>query len=391
MRSFLRLWGGIRSSRNLDFFSATSKYYTRDFASNPSPAKVPARRRRPIYLGGFTCCAVPALVLLAYKSDNIVVLNPTSFTPYILTGKDRVSPTSSIFTLQPIFISNNARVYARAWEKGLWSLEVKQPQLQIARSYTPLPPTDGGEFNGALQFLIREEPRGEVSGYLHRLPLGAEIDLRGPHTEYEFSDVPKYVEEVLFIAGGTGIAPALQAAHSLYNCKRNHSLHPLPKIRILWANRRREDAFGITSDSLEISNEPSRGEERSPINVATGARSPSIRFVPSAATWQITLVQQLDTFRATSQDHFSVECFIDEENSFITEDVLRDHLKTQNTEQIYTASRDSGTRLILISGPDGFVKHYTGPKAWKNGKEVQGPVGGVLKNLNTEGWVVHKL
>ena len=392
MRSIVRLQRSIKSSSNPNFFSATEKYYPRGFASTQIPANVPARRTWPIFLGGFTCCAVTTLVLLSYTLKDESALNPTNFTPFILTGKDSVSSTSSIFTLQPILISKSASIYARAWEKGLWSLEVKQPQLQIARAYTPLPPidTDENEPNGALRFLIREEPRGEVSRYLHKLPLGAKVDLRGPHTEYEFPDFPQHIDEVLFIAGGTGIAPALQVAHSLYNCNRHRSKYPLPKIRILWANRKREDAFGGRKDSLEVPKEVSRSEEECAIDVATGARSPSTRHV-AAATPQTSLDQQLETFRALFKENLSVDYFIDEENSFITENVLKAYVNIPEPKPPFYPTEGSGTKLILISGPDGFVKHYGGPKAWKNGREVQGPLGGVLKNLNTEGWVVHKL
>ena len=51
-----------------------------------------------------------------------------------------------------------------------------------------------------------------MSTYLHRLPIGATIELRGPHVEYQ---IPSEVKNVIFVAGGTGIAPALQVAHAM--------------------------------------------------------------------------------------------------------------------------------------------------------------------------------
>ena len=391
MRSFLRLQRSLNRPSNQIFFSATTKCYAHDSSPIPFPATTLSRRTWPIYVGGFACAIITLSVILEYKSKDESALNPINFTPFILIGKDSISSTSSIFTLRPIFASKNAGIYARAWEKGLWSLEVKQPQLQIARAYTPLPPTgaDKSESSDDLRFLIREEPRGEVSGYLHRLPLGAGVDLRGPHTEYEFPKFPEHIEEVIFIAGGTGIAPALQLAHSIYNCNRSESSQA--KIRILWANRRREDAFGEMRDSSGVPKEVSRSEEERAIDVATGARSPSTRHAAPAAAPQTALIQQLDTFKAISKKKLSVEYFIDEEDNFITEDVLRAHLNTPKTKLPSYPIEGPGTKLILISGPDGLVKHYAGPKAWKNGQEVQGPLGGVLKKLDTEGWIIHKL
>ena len=92
---------------------------------------------------------------------------------------------------------------------------MKQPQLQIGRSYTPLPPTQQAEFAGGLRFLIRREPPGEFSTYLHKLPISANIKLRGPQIEYK---IPKDVDEILFLAGGTGIAPASKTLYTFFEC-----------------------------------------------------------------------------------------------------------------------------------------------------------------------------
>lgn len=40
-----------------------------------------------------------------------------------------------------------------------------------------------------------------------------------------------------------------------------------------------------------------------------------------------------------------------------------------------------GKNLFLISGPDGFVSAFAGPKVWAHGRERQGPVGGVVLAL----------
>lgn len=50
-----------------------------------------------------------------------------------------------------------------------------------------------------------------------------------------------------------------------------------------------------------------------------------------------------------------------------------------------------GGNLIVVSGPEGFIKYFSGPKVWVNGREGQGRIGGVLGKMGLEGWRVWKL
>jgi hypothetical protein len=56
-----------------------------------------------------------------------------------------------------------------------------------------------------------------------------------------------------------------------------------------------------------------------------------------------------------------------------------------------------GKNLFIVSGPDGFVSHYAGPKIWRGGKQTQGPVGGVVAEIQkshpqiAKDWLVLKL
>lgn len=165
-------------------------------------------------------------------------LDQAVFSPFTLISKEQVSSTSSIFTLVSARSTSQSLGLDKLWRLGVWSIQAKQPQLQIARSYTPLPPwsDQSPRETGAevLRVLIRHEVNGEVSGYLHRLPLGATIDLRGPNMEYT---LPEDVNEILFLAGGTGIAPGLQVAQALVDRMTERGTRA--KMRILWANRKR--------------------------------------------------------------------------------------------------------------------------------------------------------
>lgn len=366
------------------------------------------------------------------------------FHPFEIVAKERVSSTCSIFTLesQSQDTSNPYHELLRdTWAKGVgvWSVQIKQPQLQIARSYTPLPPL--GELDGEngggddstteLRFLIRHEPQGEVSGYLHSLPLGATVHIRGLDIEYE---VPSNIDEILFLAGGTGIAPALQVAHCLLERRRkslaktsdgsrsgSDSSFLMPKMHILWANRKREDAVGgvsstsSTKGGFSAAPGPESWSRRWRRLFFAGAVQPTLTqleqqpprdasplSLPSSSSLlpPSPIVAHLDHLtKHEAQDHITLDYFIDEEGSRITPDLLRTYLLSSSSssngheekekdrknwqQQHQQAQAPVPTRraLIMISGPDGFVAHHAGPKVWIAGKHSQGRLGGVLGGL----------
>ena len=315
-------------------------------------------------------------------------LNERTFSPFSLSWKERVTSTSSIFGLLPKGSASNSDQYEQAWKQGVWSVKVKQPQIQIERAYTPLPPTftkdyDPNENRGNnLRFLIRHE-RGEVSTYLDRLPLYTQVDLRGPSIEYR---VPENIDEVLFLAGGTGIAPAFQVAHTLFRVRPRRD-QKLPKLHILWANRKREDCAGSVGDF----------PERSTSTLGFGNKNFSDVVESISAN---PLVQELNALKGKFPDNISISYFVDEEHTAIDDAVLKRYLNGAvpkqhlNTIQRNTVSKRMGKqqkKVIIISGPDGFVDYLAGPKRSLLGSEVGRVLGGRLAALNLQGWEVCKL
>ena len=289
------------------------------------------------------------------------------FVKYTLTSKENISTTCSIFTLKPAS-SSPIDVDDPALDRAITSVQFKQPQLQIARNYTLLPRKDGQDPD-QLRFLIRRERNGEVSGYLHRLPVGAEIEVRGVFPEYKF---PPNIETTVFLTGGTGIAPAMQAAAMLAGESDVH---------ILWASRRREDCAGGASDTIQKPSSWSfwtwkQGE-------------------PSAAAEQqkCDIVAELDHLKqlARSKDGHGlvVDYFVDEEGTFIKASHLQKLMQASHPTSRGTTS--NGKKILFVSGPDGFVSHWAALKQWQNGHEVQGKLGGVLSTLDLTGWEVVKL
>lgn len=337
-----------------------------------------------------------------------MILNPRFFTPFILESKDQVSPSSAVFNLLSVPRGQNVGNVEEAWRQGVWSVQVMQPDLQIARSYTPVPPpplpqsktaedVDGGGAGGEeggvppemVRLFVREEVKGEVSGFLHRIPLGTVVHLKGPRMELE---IPEDVGEVLFLAGGTGITPALQLAYCLFKA-RGLEREKLPRMRILWANRRREDSrTGLEEESVTAL----RGSLWEKASAAVTGHSamigrPKGETASRKPVKQTRLVDEIDNVVAHSHGRVSVDYYVDEEGSHITEELLRSHLSTKSSDQTASGAGEGRKKLLLVSGPEGFIAHYAGPKEWEGGQERPGPLGGLLKKINPKDWDIWTL
>ena len=297
------------------------------------------------------------------------ILNPRFFTPFILETREKVSSTSAILNLLSLPRGQNTKNVSEAWERGVWSVQVMQPELQIARSYTPLPPLEDTEPE-QIRLLVRQEPQGEVSTFLHTIYRGTLVHLRGPKVEYE---IPENVDEILFLAGGTGIAPALQVAHTLFN-HRKKATEDGPELRILWANRRREDSInGLDSPTDQQAQD--------------GSAQDTTKLAPKPS--HSCLVQEVESLKAKHRGKIIVDYLVDEQGSYITESLLRTYLS--DVDQTSNQDGTPRTKIVLVSGPEGFVDVFAGPKAWHRGNEIQGPLGGILKRIDPQGWQIWKL
>ncbi|RDW89111.1 hypothetical protein BP6252_01143 [Coleophoma cylindrospora] len=304
--------------------------------------------------------------LLSQPSTNRI-FDPPRFTPFTVIAREVVSPTSILITIRPNAATFDPEPYRDSWAKGPWSVEIKQPELQIARSYTPLPPSEDTQ-DGDLRFLIRREHKGEVSGYLHSLGVGATVQLRGPHSEIE---LPEGVTDVVFLAGGTGIAPALQIAHTLLDVRSNQE-NRKPKVRIVWANRRREDCMGGKS-SLE----PGK------LNFWT---SNSAKQEPSNV-----LVKELEALQRKHAGSLTVDYLVDEESTFLDQKKVMQLTKTTSDTESDPQLEKVDRKWIFVSGPEGFITYLAGPKRWEAGIEGQGELSGIIGRMRLRDWKVYKL
>ncbi|KAJ5166477.1 Riboflavin synthase-like beta-barrel [Penicillium canariense] len=360
---------------------------SRRYASTSAPPPSASPKSRWLGLAVVSAAAAGAGAYIRSQSPSSGTLNQETFTKYSLVSREPVSATSSLFTLRPRYHSDgNYEVYEDAWRIGVWSVMFKQPQLQIGRDYTPLPTTAATslsvdeENEGYLRFFIRKDPFGEVSRYLHSLEVGADIEMRGPQIECV---IPEETQEILFIAGGTGIAPALQAGYSLLNrtTKENR-----PRIHILWASRLKADCVGGESDTAKAL-VPSRSWFSGWLGSSQSSASnpPAVAAVSQSQNSSL-VVRELEALKSQYPGQITVDYYLDEENRFIGKNDLSKFIKsTDPTED------PQKRKLILVSGPEGFISYMAGPKVWAQGQELQGPLQGMIKELDLKDWAVWKL
>ncbi|KAL1881930.1 hypothetical protein Daus18300_000984 [Diaporthe australafricana] len=440
---------------------ASTRYPARGFASTtlkrntakPNTHDKKTRPGRPLAI--LTAVILGAALLSATTDTGGLfggtpkgVLNGESFVPFTVLSTEQTSPKTFILTVSAPapHQAGNGSVVQDAWAHGLWSVEVKQPQLQIARNYTPLPPTtaaaaaasgDDGDGPAALRFLVRRYDGGEMSTYLSRLRPGDEVWLRGPHLGFDIAArLGPAGDRVVFLAGGTGIAPALQAARHLLSARdgpenRNGKL----SMEIIWANRARADCAGCPRLQRE-----GRGFWGRLSSSVTGGSAPP--GDQGTDRLQHPVVQELREVQAAYRARgyeLEFRCVADDEAGTISSaDVARAvecsrttpspptaaHARTEQAacylhsqlqlrhstnesdagdaglkgrggpdaaarECVCSGEGATGKNLLMISGPDGFVSAYVGPKVWADGAERQGPVGGLVRKLiakDPEAW-----
>ncbi|KAM0453766.1 hypothetical protein ACHAPV_008703 [Trichoderma viride] len=389
------------------------KCYSRQYATATTKPHPKRSKTLPILIT--TAILGGPIIYYSTTSSKPTLLNADYFAPYTITSHEAVSPTSFVFTISPQH-HNSSLPYltpgTSSWRYPQWSVEFKQPQVQIARHYTPLPPLDGEEpSDGSLRFYVRALGGGEMSHYLSRLRVGHDVWLRGPHVGFDILARLGNRNKVVFLAGGTGVAPAMQVAQAVLDKS------PEAQVDILWAIRKREELqrgsgparkrpswwqFWST-DSNQLVELDSQLQDPSPVARQLKAMKTTYGkrlHVQVAIDDEQTHFREPDLQKAISSGHHqgvspiaTPGCRLHDSSAL----KLAPEFETPATADDCNCGAGAGKNLFVISGPDGFVAHYSGPKRWLGGQQIQGPVGGVAGQLQRKNpslaneWLVLKL
>ncbi|KAG5765230.1 hypothetical protein H9Q72_006699 [Fusarium xylarioides] len=348
---------------------------------------------------------------LLTPSSRPITLNEITFVPYGITAREAISPTSFVITAVPR-TPNPSLPYLdpsnKHWKYPLWSVEFKQPEVQISRHYTPLPPLSTEDpTDGSLRFYIRTVGDGEMSNYLGRRQVGDDVFLRGPHVGFELAERLGEHSRLVFLAGGTGVVPGIQAAKAVLEANGNSN------VDLLWAVRKREE---VQKSAPPRQSSWKFWQEKKPTLLGIEVENPG------------PVTKRLQDLKMTYGDRLRIQVVVDEEGTrFRDRDISNAIAASPGTVASFNAGcrfHDQamhvhasefalaegpgcvckpsegtalGENLFIVSGPDGFIEYYAGPKIWLGGQQTQGPISGIAGYLQKQNpqlardWLVLKM
>lgn len=105
-------------------------------------------------------------------------LSPRHFTPATVLSNGSCGPDTKLLELVvPPHLLPPRDPSSSAPFTPIWSVFIKDDDIQVERPYTPL---EGIDDDGRMLFLIKKYPKGEVGRWLHSKNVGDQVELRGP-------------------------------------------------------------------------------------------------------------------------------------------------------------------------------------------------------------------
>ncbi|GAA5836581.1 hypothetical protein JCM3766R1_006960 [Sporobolomyces carnicolor] len=333
--------------------------------SSPTPRPEPPRRQRSVATAAAASTLLIATVALAYSyRDSLTGTAETlSIDRWTRVRIESVTPLTEDTSLFRLTVPKTTlpRVLAHLGggnddqddgARPILSLFVKEPTLQIQRAYTPLSSTcfnpDG---SATLDLVVKRYPDGEVSRYLHRLRAGDEIEIRAPSVTWYFK--PNDWDEVVFIAGGTGVTPAFQCINDARGSSSSSSS---------------SSARSPTMSLMYASPSPSRIFLRPELDRLFASSSSSTVRTNEDRNRLVYHVDRLDRDSSPPKTTTNAQDGVVKVGS-----IDCDSVKT------FVGPKDpTRRRVVVICGPEGMINAVAGPR----GRNFsQGPVGGYLREL----------
>lgn len=364
-------------------------------------------------------------------ADSNELLDKDLFHTFVVTHKQQVDDDHFLVEVQPKHSQWKYSYYANnksVWNGDrLWLVEVKQPDIMVVRSYTPLPlyfmqseytrlgereallkvidpGLDELDRGGTMCFYVKRYQDGEVSRYICSKKVGDEIELRGPRVEYQFpyhplnplvqrpvfKDLPSKMEpeaqrpnnvpefgNLTFFAAGTGIAPALQVLLSRnpyrgfttvhYLAQKPGELQPLERFLFFLEKLDRVNLvrhYDSTKTFLADKDVPTPVKADTRESILSAEDSLKLRM-------EILNLEEKTIEPAQSEE--------------------RGPRYANALEQAASTAKEpkNAPCLAIVCGPDGYVEHVAGPKLYETNE--QGPVGGILGRRGWDSTNVFKL
>lgn len=111
-------------------------------------------------------------------------LSPSRFTASTVVSNVDCGPQTKLLqvVVPPHLIPD---VKSKSSFSPIWSVFIKDDDIQVERPYTPL---EGIDKDGKMLFWIKKYPKGEVGRWLHSKTSNDKIELRGPLTTWAWKD-----------------------------------------------------------------------------------------------------------------------------------------------------------------------------------------------------------
>ncbi|KAL0490133.1 cytochrome-b5 reductase [Acrasis kona] len=255
-------------------------------------------------------------------------LDSSKFVPLELASADKISHDTKKYVFKFEDKDQVSGLHVASCVLTMANIDGKN----VVRPYTPVTHVDE---KGHMDFVIKTYEKGNMSKHLDQLKPGDKLLIKGPIPKYPYK--PNEKEHIGMIAGGTGIAPMYQIfSHALANPEDK------TKFSLLYSNVSQEDIL-LRKEIDEL------------------AKKYPNRF---KVHYSISKKDKVGTDWKYGVGYFDKKVI--EEKAFKSE---------------ITPEGDQSKNLVLVCGPPRFMDAISGDSYFENGKKVQGPLKGVLKEM----------
>lgn len=117
-----------------------------------------------------------------FAASEAPKLSPSRWSPVSLVSSEITSKNTRLLTLS---VPRHLLPPKDGSLSSIWSIYVKDDDIQVERPYTPL---EGIDENGHLKLWVKKYPKGEVGKWLHSKQPGESIEIRGPLATWPWKD-----------------------------------------------------------------------------------------------------------------------------------------------------------------------------------------------------------